>query len=118
MIWIIDLDGVISSNPDFFRWWTYQLKKKNNNNIVHILTSRNPSRREETTDELRFWGISYDNLHTMPAHLPRGYDEQARWKVERANKIGADIWLDNDFKVYERVCGVELDTPGIERILI
>lgn len=52
MKWCIDLDGVITSNPNFFKWWTYQLKKKGNDNEIHILTARNPSRYHETIFEI------------------------------------------------------------------
>lgn len=118
MIWCFDIDGVINANPDFFKWWTYQLKKKMNTNRVIILTARNPSRQSETMRELEFFGITYDEIHFMEPELERDYKTQALWKVSKVKELKPHIWLDNDFKVYENVLGVELDTPGTERLLI
>jgi len=73
MTWVIDIDGVITSNPDFFKWWTYQLKKRGNKSIIHIVSSRNPSRRNETEKELEYWSIKYDYLHTMDESLDRDW---------------------------------------------
>ena len=95
------MDGVITSNPDFFRWWTYQLKKKGNDNEIHILTARNPSRKEETIRELEFWGISYDHIHTMDEGMVRGTFNLGAWKIGTVYKIKPDIWLDNEIKTYK-----------------
>jgi hypothetical protein len=108
MRWCIDLDGVITSNPDFFRWWTYQLKKKGNKNGIHILTARNPSRIEETIRELEFWGISYDQLHTMDESEPRGLNNLGIWKLNMIIEIKPDIWIENEIKAYKAV-GVDFD---------
>lgn len=117
MIWAFDLDGVITANPDFFKWFTYNLKKKGNDNDIHIVTARNPGREIETLQELMFWGIAYDELHMMDKKLKRDYKTQGEWKNYMVKIINADIWFDNDFKVYEKVCGVKLDAKA-ERITI
>ena len=115
---MLDLDGCVTSNPDFFKWWTYTLTKKGNNNEVWILTARNPSRIDETIEELAYWGIKYDQIFFMGKDMPRDDTTQARWKLQKVKEMKPDIWIDNDFKVYERVCDVRMKTPGTEKILI
>ena len=118
MIWAFDIDGVITSNPDFFKWWIYQLRKKGNNNKVAIISARNPSRMDETLFELERWGIDFDEIYSMTERLKRDMKSQAKWKLSIIKQIHPDVWVDNDFKVYEKVLGVRMDTPGTERIQI
>jgi hypothetical protein len=118
MKWAFDMDGVITANPDFFKWFTYHLKKRGNSNEVYIVSSRNPQRKKESIKELNNWGISYDELYTMPSNMARDYLTQAVWKIETVCKLKPEVWMDNEFKVYERVLGIKLDTPGTERIQI
>lgn len=103
MKWCIDLDGVITSNPDFFKWWTYQLKKRGNDNEIHILTARNPSRYHETIIELANWGIYYDHLHTMSKTMERGLKNLGIWKRDKILEIKPDIWIENEIKTYKEL---------------
>jgi len=116
--WVFDLDGVITTNPDFFKLLTYWLKKKRNNNKIYILTARNPERQEETINELRNWGISYDTLHFMPKQLTRDFKTQGLWKKDTVQVLNADLWFDNDFKWYEKECGIDFSDLKCERIEI
>jgi len=116
MKWCVDVDGVITANPYFWAWWIYELRK--NNQKVIILTSRNPNRKEKTKVELANWGITYDEIYFMDSELPRGYDTQAKWKVDMVKILKPDIWVDNEFKSYERTLGVSTDVKGVTRIEI
>lgn len=118
MKYVFDIDGVITANPDFFKWFSYHLSKKLNNNEIHIVTSRNPERKEETINELRNWGISYDAIHFMPKELTRDNKTQGRWKKDTVQALNADLWFDNDFKWYEKECGIDFSDLKCERILI
>lgn len=118
MKWCFDLDGCITTNPDFFKLLTYFLKKKGNNNEVYILTARNPARLEETINELAKWGISYDQLHTMPVGYDRNYMGLGFWKKEKLKEIKPDIWFENEVKVYEKLCGVNFSDLDINIINI
>lgn len=123
MVWAIDIDGVITSNPDFFKWWTYQLTKKGNSNVVYIVSSRNPSRISETFNELYKWGITFDKYFYMGESgkkLKRDWKTQAKWKIDIIRTLRPHVWIDNDFKMYERVFKMNLDelVPGVERIQI
>lgn len=117
MNWVIDIDGVIGANPDFFKWWTHILNK--NGHTIDILSSRNPDRRDETVAELEKWGISYRWLQMMTRH-EKDWKRQAKWKIESIKRIKPDVWIDNDFKMYERIFGINLDKliPEVKRILI
>lgn len=117
-IWCFDLDGVITTNPDFFKLLTYWLKKKRNNNEVYILTGRNPSRQGETINELEKWQISYDRLFFMPKELTRDARTQGLWKKDKILELRADLWFDNDFKWYERDYGIDFSDLTCERIEI
>jgi len=118
MIWAFDLDGVITTNPDFFKVFTYWLKKKRNNNTVYILTARNPKRKNETINDLNVWNISYDDVFFMPDDFTRDATTQGNWKKDMIVKLKADLWFDNDFKWYERDCGIDFSDLKCERIEI
>jgi len=118
MIWAFDLDGVITTNPDFFKVFTYWLKKKRNNNTVYILTARNPERNIDTYMELDRFGISYDNVCFMPDDFTRDATTQGNWKKDIIKVLNADLWFDNDFKWYERDCGIDFSDLKCERIEI
>jgi hypothetical protein len=120
MRWMIDLDGTITSNPDFFKWWTYQLRKKGNRHVVDILTARNPGRFKETIKELKHWGITYNEIYSMDADAPRILQAQADWKIEVVNKVKPTIWIDNNLKLYKTILNIDLDKvcPGVTRIQI
>lgn len=112
----LDIDGVITANPDFFRFLSYLFKK--NGWYVDIITSRNPKRKKETEEELKKWDISYDTIHFMSTDLPRDYKTQGEWKVQKVNYLGSTLWIDNEFKVYEKVVGVDFSDCRAQRISI
>ena len=112
----IDLDGVIGTNPDFFKWFTFILHK--NGHWIDIVSSRNPKRIVETEEELKHWGITYNNVHHMYPSMPRDFKTQAKWKLDTINRLGTDIWMDNEFKIYEKLCNVDFSKCKAERITI
>ncbi len=116
MNWVIDMDGAISVNPTFFSFLTYILHK--NKHWIDIVTSRNPSRVEETKKELEHWHITYDDLHFMAESMPRDYKTQGEWKVNKIGQLQTDIWIDNEFKIYEEVCGVDFSECKATRLAI
>jgi hypothetical protein len=120
MLFLIDIDGVITSNPSFFQWFIYTLRKKENKHKVHIVSCRNPERIFETELELTSWGIKYDEIHYMQPELPRDLKTQAEWKIAIAKFIKPDIWIDNDFKIYKQTCGVDVwkELPDVTKIMI
>lgn len=121
MKWLIDLDGVITANPSFWKWWVYHLRKKPNHCWVGILTARNPKRVDETLEELKFWGIEYDEIYFMDAALARSFKSQGEWKRNMLLEIQPDVWVEDQLKVYERACGVDFSVlleKGLEIIKI
>lgn len=116
----IDIDGVISSNPDFWKWLVYQLTKKPNNVKVFIVSARNPNRLKETENDLLDWGIRYDELITMPKEAPRSFKYQAIWKIAAIKEIEADIWVDDDFKIFKQTLGIDVwkELPNVNLVLI
>lgn len=111
-----DIDGVITSNPDFYRHLTYLLHK--NGHIIDIVTSRNPSRAKETEEELKRLGITYTDIHFMSSLLPRDYKTQGQWKLDTIATLKTDVWFDNEFKVYEKVLGLDFSGCRAERISV
>lgn len=55
----VDIDGTITSAPDFFQMMTQTLSQVAQ---IHILTARDPNCREETISELVELGVMYDKL--------------------------------------------------------
>jgi len=115
---ILDIDGVISTNPQFFSLLTYFLTKKRNEHIVYILTARNPKRRDETYNILREWNISFNEVFFMPSDLARDFRTQGKWKKDTVQALNADLWFDNDFKWYEKECGIDFSDLKCTRIEI
>ena len=118
MIWAFDLDGVITTNPDFFKLLTYWLTKKRNNNRVIVVTARNPERKREIFDWLNKWGITYNDVYFMSEDLARDFTTQGKWKKDIIRDQKVDIWFDNDFKWYERECKLDFSDLKCERIEI
>jgi predicted glycosyltransferase len=116
MRWVFDIDSVITANPDFFKWWIYHLRK--NGHEVLIVTGRNPARKSETKEELKMWGISYDSISFMPKSLPRDFRTQAEWKLRQIEEIKPDVWVDDNFKIYEQGLGISMTVEGVVRIEI
>ena len=107
---IIDLDGTITANPDFFRLLIHLLSK--NGVEVHILTARKPSRNKETNKEFEMLGLLAldDNpitAHSMSEHSS-DWKKQMQWKIDEAIKIKPDMWIDNDFKMWDRIYQVDV----------
>jgi len=114
----LDIDGVIGTNPQFFGTLTNFLTKKNNENEVFIITARNPSRYDETVNQLDKWNITYNELHFMPDDFTRDATTQGNWKKDTVSRLNIDIWFDNDFKWYEKECGIDFSEMKCRRILI
>ena len=118
MKWVFDVDGVISTNPQFFSLLTYFLTKKRNEHEVYILTARNPNRKNETINDLNVWNICYKEVLFMPVDLARDFRTQGRWKKDIVTTLKADLWFDNDFKWYEKECGIDFSDLKCQRIEI
>ena len=116
MNWALDFDGCIGANPDFFKFFTHILRK--NGDVIDIVSSRNPRRLQETIDELKFWGITYDDVHFMSSQMARDYKTQGEWKRDTIARLKTDIWIDNEFKVYEKVLGVDFSSCTAHRLTI
>lgn len=118
LVWVFDIDGVISTNPQFFSLLTYFLTKKRNECKVYIVTARNPNRAVDTIEELLMWNIKYNDIYFMPADLTRDFTTQGNWKKDIVQGLNADLWFDNDFKWYERECGIDFSNLKCKRIEI
>ena len=55
----VDIDGVISEYPEFFRAFSESFKGKAK---IYILTNRDPNSYEDTAEELSSYGIVFDEL--------------------------------------------------------
>jgi hypothetical protein len=107
----LDIDGVITSNPQFFSLLSSQWRKEGGK--VHIVSSR--SRRDEvikaTKEELRILGVNYDFLYLLPSieeaqiHCPESnldwYQRYLWQKVDYCLKNNVDCFYDDDLKVVE-----------------
>lgn len=118
MIWAFDMDGVLTTNPDFFKLLTYWLTKKRNNNRVIVVTARNPDRKNEIFAWLDRWGITYNDVYFMPEDLARDPTTQGKWKKDIIRSQKVDLWFDNDFKWYEKSCKIDFSDLKCERIEI
>lgn len=122
MIWIADIDGVITANPSAMAWLTWHLKKNENQNTIYILTWRdgsNPDRKIQTKEDLDRWGIVYDDL-IMADKRFKTLKEAAIWKIDKVRELKADIWLDDELKIYKRDYSFDLDKllPNTEKVWI
>jgi hypothetical protein len=54
----------------------------------------------------------------MPRQLARDNKTQGNWKKDTVQALNADIWFDNDFKWYEKECGIDFSDLKCERVLI
>lgn len=115
---VLDIDGVISTNPQFFSLLTYFLTKKRNECEVYIVTARNPSRKNITYSELENWHICFKEVLFMPDDLARDFTTQGKWKKDTVQALNADLWFDNDFKWYEKECGIDFSDLKCKRIEI
>lgn len=115
---VLDVDGVISTNPQFFSLLTYFLTKKRNECEIYILTARNPNRYPETKTQLETWGVHYNDLIFMPSDFTRDFRTQGKWKKDTVASLNADLWFDNDFKWYEKECGIDFSDLKCKRVEI
>jgi hypothetical protein len=118
----IDLDGVITANPDFFRWLTYHLSKNENRFKIFVITWRdgsNPERVEQTKKDLELFGIRYDSLIMAPKKFG-GLKQAAYWKIATINENKINLWLDDEIKSYKRDLNINLDfyLPKVLKIWI
>lgn len=117
----IDIDGVITANPPALSWLTYHLAKNENKFKIYILSWRDGSdelRKKETIDELKSFGIKYDELIMAPKRL--GIRAAAFWKIATLAKLEINIWLDDEIKIYERDFAIDLNRllPNVVRVWI
>lgn len=122
MIWAIDIDGVITANPEVFKWLTYHLSKNENDNKIYIISWRNGQdveRYTQTLEELGLFGITYDMLITAPRKF-KNLRTAAFWKIKMMRELKVDIWFDDEIKSYRRDLGINLDAllPDVNKIWI
>lgn len=102
--WAIDMDGVVTANPSAVSWLTYHLLKNENDHEVYIVTWRdgsNPTRRQETIDDLASFGVKYTNIIMAPRKF-KNMRVACFWKVSQIRKLNAQIWIDDEIKAYKR----------------
>lgn len=110
-VWVFDIDGVITANPQVLSWLSYHLTKNENNNRVYLLSWRDGSdeaRREQTYRELESFNIIYDELILAPKRFT-STKQAAYWKIAKLRELKADIWFDDEIKIYQRDYGINLD---------
>lgn len=120
--WAIDIDGVITANPQALSWLTYHLSKNENSNHLFIITWRDGSdelKRQKTIEELKRFNIYFHELIMAPKHFPNA-KVAAFWKIEQIIDLKIDIWMDDELKAYKRDFGIDLDKilPNVEKIWI
>lgn len=122
MKWAIDIDGVITANPQAMSWLTHHLCKNENKQEVLIVTWRDGSdveRLEQTKRELETFGIFYHELVMAPRKFTDA-KTAAFWKIAKIAELGIDVWVDDELKMYRRDFGIDLDLllPKVEKIWI
>jgi len=107
----LDMDGVITSSPDFFASLSSQWR--NNGGRVNIVSSRSdrPDVIQATREELSSFGISYDCLFLMPSieaaqvRCPESnldwYQKYLWQKVAYCLESNIEYFYDDDMKVIE-----------------
>ena len=121
--WAIDLDGVVTANPQAMGWLLYHLLKNENHNQVYILTWRDGGdpgvRRNETLADLKRFGIPYNELIMAPRRFTN-LRTAAFWKIKMVQQLGINIWFDNDLKSFKNYLGIDLDRllPDVIKIYI
>lgn len=122
MKWAIDIDGVITANPQAMSWLTHHLCKNENKQEVLIVTWRDgsdPVRVEQTLRELETFGIFYNEIVMAPRKFTDA-KTAAFWKIAKITELGINIWVDDELKMYRRDFGIDLDLllPKVEKIWI
>lgn len=109
MKWVLDIDGTIDANPQWYAQLTYWLIKPGNNNQIYIVTCRNPKRKLETIEQLRVWRILYHHIIFMTHTDLRSHKNLLRWKLGKVKEIQPDIWIDDEIKLYKQLYGIFLE---------
>lgn len=122
MIIAIDIDGVITANPQAMSWLTYHFTKNFNGNKIVILSWRDGSdekRKAETIAELERFNIYYNELILAPKKFAN-LRTAAFWKIAKIAEMKADIWFDDELKIFAREFHIDLDRllPNVTKIWI
>lgn len=122
MKFAIDIDGVITANPQALSWITYHLSKNENGHEIHIISWRDgsdPKRVQETIDDLKNFGIRYTSLTLAPKRLTN-LRQSALWKIATIQGLGINVWIDDEIKSYKRDLGIDVDRllPDVVKIQI
>ena len=84
----IDIDGTISSAPEFFSCLTRAFRQAGHR--VYIITYREPMTVQATRNELALWGVEYDEIH-----LCGNMEEIGQWKAKIAAMLDLDVMFDD-----------------------
>jgi hypothetical protein len=79
-----DIDGLLDERPEFFAFLSAALRA--GGHFVAILTYRDPARRAHTEEQLRAWGVVYDELH-----FARALDDKGRL----CRELELDVYFDD-----------------------
>ncbi len=103
----LDIDGTITSDPDFFARLVQDVIRDGGE--VHVVSSRSPEGRQETLSELSQLGIRFSALHlistisaaqTLCPHRELDWFQRHLWlKVDYALANGITHFVDDDRKV-------------------
>jgi hypothetical protein len=103
----LDIDGTITSDPDFFARLAQDVIRGGGE--VHVVSSRSPEARRETLSELSQFGIRFSALHLIPTisaaqslcpHRELDWFQRHLWlKVDYALANGITHFVDDDRKV-------------------
>jgi len=103
----LDIDGTITSDPDFFARLVQDVIRDGGE--VHVVSSRSPEARRETLSELSQFGIRFSALHLIPTisaaqtlcpHRELDWFQRHLWlKVDYALANGITHFVDDDRKV-------------------
>jgi hypothetical protein len=108
-----DIDGVITSQPEYFSLVTKALRK--GGHTVHIVTSRSPTSevQEITKKELKGYKVDYDFIYFLPELEDRNSDEfpkELDWfqkriwqKAEYCNKYKINIFYEDCIKTVKLI---------------
>lgn len=84
----IDIDGTITSAPEFFSVLSRAFRRAGHK--VYIITYREPMAVQATRDELAAWGIDYDDMH-----LCGNREDMGQWKAKIASMLDLDVMFDD-----------------------
>ena len=84
----IDIDGTISSLPEFFSCLTMAFRQAGHK--VYIITYREPMAVQATRDQLDQWRVEYDEIY-----LCGNTEEMGQWKAKIAAMLELDVMFDD-----------------------